>query len=50
MKAQRSEKEMTNHTVTSRRMELLNAAREVFAEKGFEGTRISEIVARVGVA
>ncbi|HZR40793.1 MAG TPA: TetR/AcrR family transcriptional regulator [Ktedonobacteraceae bacterium] len=41
---------MTNHTVTSRRTELLNAAREVFAEKGFEGTRISEIVARVGVA
>jgi AcrR family transcriptional regulator len=41
---------MTNNTATSRRMDLLNAAREVFAEKGFEGTRISEIVARAGVA
>jgi AcrR family transcriptional regulator len=39
-----------NETIPSRRTELLNAAREVFAEKGFEGTKISEIVARVGVA
>ncbi len=41
---------MTGNTATSRRMDLLNAARAVFAEKGVEGTRISEIVARAGVA
>lgn len=33
-----------------RRSELLKAAREVLAEKGFEATTISEIVARAGVA
>jgi len=32
------------------RAELLKVAREVFAEKGFEATTISEIVARAGVA
>lgn len=35
---------------TDRRAELLNIAREIFAEKGFEATTISEIVARAGVA
>lgn len=34
----------------ARRAELLRAAREVLAEKGFEATTISEIVARAGVA
>ncbi len=34
----------------NRYSELLTAAREVFAEKGFEAATISEIVARVGVA
>lgn len=33
-----------------RRGEILKAAREVLAEKGLEATRISEIVARAGVA
>lgn len=33
-----------------RRAELLKAAREVFAEKGFEATTVSEIVSRAGVA
>ena len=33
-----------------RRAELLKIAREIFAEKGFEATTISEIVARAGVA
>lgn len=33
-----------------RRIELLKAAREVLAEKGFEAATISEIVARAGVA
>jgi AcrR family transcriptional regulator len=33
-----------------RRAELLKAAREVFAEKGFEPTTVSEIVSRAGVA
>lgn len=33
-----------------RREELLRIAREIFAEKGFEATTISEIVARAGVA
>ncbi len=35
---------------TDRRAELLKVAREIFAEKGFEATTISEIVARAGVA
>lgn len=34
----------------ARRTELLKVAREVLAEKGFEATTISEIVARAGVA
>src|SRR5579885_3786399 len=34
----------------ARRTELLKAAREVLAEKGFEAATISEIVARAGVA
>ncbi|HEY1351514.1 MAG TPA: helix-turn-helix domain-containing protein, partial [Ktedonobacteraceae bacterium] len=34
----------------ARRAELLKAAREVLAEKGFEAATISEIVARAGVA
>jgi len=34
----------------TRRAELLRAARAVLAEKGFEATTISEIVARAGVA
>lgn len=34
----------------ARRAELLKIAREIFAEKGFEGTTISEIVARAGIA
>lgn len=34
----------------TRRAELLKVAREVLAEKGFEATTISEIVARAGVA
>lgn len=33
-----------------RRGELLRVAREIFAEKGYEATTISEIVARAGVA
>jgi AcrR family transcriptional regulator len=33
-----------------RRSELLKVAREIFAEKGYEATTISEIVARAGVA
>jgi AcrR family transcriptional regulator len=33
-----------------RRSEILKAAREVLAEKGLEATKISEIVARAGVA
>jgi AcrR family transcriptional regulator len=39
----------TNHK-TNRRFELLQVARQVFAERGFEATTISEIVARAGVA
>ena len=35
---------------TARRAELLKVAREILAEKGFEATTISEIVARAGVA
>jgi AcrR family transcriptional regulator len=50
MKTQQQEKSYMDQTTLPRRIELLNAAREVFAEKGFEGTKISEIVARVGVA
>ncbi len=34
----------------ARHAELLRVAREVFAEKGFDATTISEIVARAGVA
>lgn len=34
----------------ARYAELLRAAREVFAEKGFDATTVSEIVARAGVA
>jgi AcrR family transcriptional regulator len=34
----------------ARKAELLKISREVFAEKGFEATTISEIVARAGVA
>jgi AcrR family transcriptional regulator len=34
----------------ARKAELLRISREVFAEKGFEATTISEIVARAGVA
>lgn len=34
----------------ARHAELLRAAREVFAEKGFDATTVSEIVARAGVA
>ena len=34
----------------ARRAELLRAAREVLAEKGFDATTVSEIVARAGVA
>ncbi len=34
----------------ARRAELLKAAREVFAEKGFDATTVSEIVSRAGVA
>ncbi len=35
---------------TTRRVELLRAAREIFAEKGYEATTVSEIVSRTGVA
>lgn len=35
---------------TSRRTQILNAARRSLAEKGFEATTVSEIVASVGVA
>ncbi len=41
---------MPTKNKTTRRMELLQAARQVLAEKGFEATTISEIVARAGVA
>lgn len=34
----------------ARRAQLLRVAREVFAEKGFDATTVSEIVARAGVA
>lgn len=34
----------------ARRAELLKTAREVFAEKGFDATTVSEIVSRAGVA
>ena len=34
----------------NRRLELLKIARQVFAEKGYESTTISEIVSRAGVA
>jgi AcrR family transcriptional regulator len=34
----------------ARRAELLQIARQVFAEKGFEATTISEIVSRAGIA
>ncbi|MEO6892020.1 MAG: helix-turn-helix domain-containing protein [Ktedonobacteraceae bacterium] len=40
----------TRNPKGDRRAELLKVAREVFAEKGFEATTISEIVARAGVA
>ncbi len=39
----------TKHKHT-RRAELLKAAREIFAEKGYAATTIAEIVARAGVA
>ncbi|MBV9614052.1 MAG: TetR family transcriptional regulator [Ktedonobacteraceae bacterium] len=35
---------------TTRRVELLKAARGIFAEKGYEATTVSEIVTRAGVA
>jgi AcrR family transcriptional regulator len=35
---------------TTRRVELLKAAREIFAERGYEATTVSEIVSRAGVA
>ena len=35
---------------TSRRTQILNAARGILAEKGFEATTVSEIVASAGVA
>ena len=38
------------HNKIDRREELLRIAREIFAEKGFEATTVSEIVARAGVA
>ncbi|HEU5231156.1 MAG TPA: TetR family transcriptional regulator [Ktedonobacteraceae bacterium] len=40
----------TTRNKHTRRAELLKAAREIFAEKGYAATTISEIVARAGVA
>src|SRR5205807_37791 len=40
----------TKSNKVDRRVELLKIAREIFAEKGFEATTISEIVSRAGVA
>lgn len=41
---------MKHPKTQARRAELLKVAREVLAEKGFDATTISEIVARAGVA
>ena len=41
---------MTTATSSERRDQLLSAARAVLAEKGFDGTTVSEIVSRAGVA
>lgn len=41
---------MKHPRTQDRREELLRAAREIFAEKGFEAATVSEIVARAGVA
>jgi AcrR family transcriptional regulator len=38
------------NTRVDRRAELLKVSREIMAEKGYEATKISEIVARAGVA
>lgn len=35
---------------STRRADLLNAAREIFAERGYEATTVSEVVSRAGVA
>jgi len=40
----------TTKNKNTRRAELLKAAREIFAEKGYAATTISEIVSRAGVA
>lgn len=41
---------MKHPKTQDRREELLRAAREIFAEKGFDAATVSEIVARAGVA
>lgn len=42
--------EQTTQTREKRRRELLDAARELFAAKGFEQTNVSDIAARAGVS
>jgi len=46
----RARRSRTRMTAAQRREQLLEIARELFAERGFEGTSVEEIAARAGVS
>ena len=48
--AARARRLRTRMTAAERREQLLETARELFAERGFEGTSVEEIAARAGVS